>query len=182
MARVDFPKGVLTQCGIQGVRDFRPTLAAAGSVGPNVPATLSDPARRYKATSRSLQRKCAARSLARCPQAGWIGALLRCKRGGATPEKPLPSAPLEQFGWGYARARWMPIWSKRQAGKVSASHFIASLSDFRVAGHGTSGNRRQNHVYERLRRIVAQVFLLSDESRARRVCGSFRRHCQHNPH
>jgi hypothetical protein len=100
-ARVDFPNGVLTQW-YPGVSTFLPVLAAPGSViHTTVPEFIADPA---------LD-----------PGFPFIGEMCRSKYGslsggqldwgnfsvqarGLTPENSLPNAPLEQYGWGYARA------------------------------------------------------------------------------
>jgi hypothetical protein len=100
-ARVDFPKGVLTQW-YPAVKEFRPALAAAESISfPGVPAVLSDPALdpSFPFASEMCRVKFGTVS------GGFLDwGTVSVQARGAAPTKPPPAAPLEQFGWSYARA------------------------------------------------------------------------------
>ena len=100
-ARVEFPKGVLTQW-YPGVTKFLPPVAAADSVVyPGIPAALMDPALDPSFPFQS--------EMCRLRHGSLSGGLLdwgnfSVLARGAMPAAALPSAPLEQFGWSYARA------------------------------------------------------------------------------
>ncbi|HKO52914.1 MAG TPA: hypothetical protein VJV79_34635 [Polyangiaceae bacterium] len=98
-ARVDFPKGVLTQW-YPGVTAFLPPLAAAGSITLGVPAELSDPALdpSFPFVGETCRLKFGSVSGGRLD---WTKLTVHAR--GTTPEKPLPSAPISDFGWSYAR-------------------------------------------------------------------------------
>src|SRR6478736_4138526 len=107
-ARVEFPKGVLTQW-YPNVTSFQPPLAAAGSVGSNMPAALSDPALdpSFPFLSESCRVKHGSVSGGRLD---WGSFSVQARD--AAPKEPAPDAPLEQFAWSYARvvdANWLQM-------------------------------------------------------------------------
>ena len=99
-ASVQFPKGVLTQW-YPGVSSFLPHLAAASSVTGGVPDVLSDPALdpSFPFPTEMCRAKYASLAGGRLD---WGNFSIQGR--GAVAMKPLPDAPLSQFGWSYARA------------------------------------------------------------------------------
>jgi len=155
-ARVDFPKGVLTQW-YPGVKDFRPSLAAAGSVAANVPAVLSDPA--LDLTFPFVGEMCRAKFGS--VSAGWLDwGTVSVGARGAAPAKPLPGAPLEQFGWSYARAVDANL-VEAASGESERFLFYRGLGDFELpvtVRAETAGKVTFTNGYSE---PVAQVFLLN---------------------
>jgi hypothetical protein len=155
-ARVNFPKGVLTQW-YPAVKEFRPPLAALDSVGPGVPAGLSDPVLdpsfpfvgdvcrvRYGSVSAGLL--------------DWGTISLQAR--GAAPKNPLPDAPLEQFGWSYARAV-DANWVETASGESERFLFYRGLGDFDLPVTVRAETASKVTFTNGYSEPVAQVFLLN---------------------
>jgi len=156
-ARVDFPKGVLTQW-YPGVKEFRPTLAAAGSVtAPGVPAVLSDPALdpSFPFVSEMCRAKFGSVS------GGWLDwGMVSVRARGAAPAKPLPDAPLEQFGWSYARAVDANL-LETASGESERFLFYRGLGDFELPVTVRAESAGKVTFTNGYSEPVAQVFLLN---------------------
>jgi len=156
-ARVEFPKGVLTQW-YPGVADFRPVLAQAGSLTPpNVPALLSDPTLDPQFPFVTEMCRAKYRSLS--------GGLLNwgnfsVHARGAAPAKPLADAPLERFGWSHARAVDANL-LEMPNGESERFLFYRGLGEFSLpvtVQSPTAGTVSFNSVYGE---PVPQVFVLN---------------------
>ena len=70
---------------------------------------------------------------------------------GATPAKPLPSAPLPQFGWSYAREVDANL-LEMPSGESERFLFYRGLGEFDLPVKVAAGAARQNQAHERLLR------------------------------
>jgi len=156
-AHVAFPKGVLTQW-YPGVTSFLPALAAAGSVSYGVtPAALMDPA---------LD-----------PSFPFVGEMCRANHGtvsgglldwgnfsvqarGVKPEKPLADAPLEQFGWSYARAVDANL-LEMPSGESERFLFYRGLGEFDLPVKAQAGDAAMVKLTNGYTEPVGSVFLLN---------------------
>jgi hypothetical protein len=155
--RVEFPKGVLTQW-YPGVTKFLPPVAAADSVTyPGVPAALMDPA--LDPSFPFISEMC------RIKHGTLSGGLLdwgnfSVQARGVAPEKPLPSAPLEQFGWSYARAVDANL-LEMPSGESERFLFYRGLGEFdlpvKIEAEAAGKVKLSNSYSE----AVGQVFLLN---------------------
>lgn len=155
-ARVDFPKGVLTQW-YPGVTAFRPALAAAGSVGPDAPGVLSDPA--LDASFPFVGEMCRAR-FGSMSGGSLDWGTVSVQARGAAPSKPLPDAPLPQFGWSYARAVDSNL-LETTSGESERFLFYRGLGDFDLPVTIRAENADQVTFSNGYSESVAQVFLLN---------------------
>ena len=156
-ARVEFPKGVLTQW-YPGVTIFKPVVAAAGSVRPpDLPAVLTDPAldpsfpfidvmcrEKYGTVSKGLL--------------DWGNFSVQAR--GAVPEKPLPDAPLEKYGWSYARAVDSNL-LEMPSGESERFLFYRGLGDFDLPVTVRAEDAGKVTFTNGYSEPVAQVFLLN---------------------
>ena len=156
-ARVEFPKGVLTQW-YPGVTTFLPPVAAAGSVTyPALPDALEDPALdvRFPFVGEMCRAKYASLS----------GGLLdwgnfSIQGRGVTPEKAPPSAPLERFGWGYARAVDANL-LEMPSGESERFLFYRGLGEFDLPVKIQAGDAATVKLTNGFAEPVAHVFLLN---------------------
>lgn len=156
-ARVDFPKGLLTQW-YPAVKEFRPTVAAAESVAfPGVPAVLSDPALDpdFPFASEMCRAKFGTVS------GGWLDwGVISVRERGAVPAKSLPDAPLERFGWSYARAVDSNL-LEAPNGESERFLFYRGLGDFDLPVTVRAENAGKVTFTNSYSEKVAQVFLLN---------------------
>ncbi|HYQ43843.1 MAG TPA: hypothetical protein VER11_17805 [Polyangiaceae bacterium] len=155
-ARVEFPKGVLTQW-YPNVTSFQPSLAAAGSVGSNMPAALSDPALdpSFPFLSESCRVKHGSVSGGRLD---WGSFSVQARD--AAPKEPAPDAPLEQFAWSYARvvdANWLQMAS----GESERFLFYRGLGEFDLPVKVQAKNAAQVTLSNGYAEPVGHVFLLN---------------------
>jgi len=156
-ARVAFPKGVLTQW-YPGVTTFLPMLAAVGSLNyPSVPAVLSDPP--FDPSFPFVSEQCRSKyGMASGGVLDWGKFSLLAR--GVAPEKALPDAPLDRFGWSYARAVDANL-IQMPSGESERFLFYRGLGEFElpVQVRALAGGRiKLTNDYSE---AVGQVFLLN---------------------
>ena len=156
-ARVEFPKGVLTQW-YPGVTTFLPPVAAAGSVTyPALPGALADPALDLGFPFVG--------EICRAKYASLSGGLLdwgnfSIQGRGVIPEKALPSAPLDRFGWGYAREVDANL-LQMPNGESERFLFYRGLGEFDLPMKIQAGEAEKVKLTNGFAEPVAHLFLLN---------------------
>jgi hypothetical protein len=133
-------------------------LAAAGSVAvPEIPAVLSDPA--LDPSFPFVSELC--RSKWGSVSAGWLDwGTVSVRARGAAPAKPLPDAPLTQFGWSYARAVDSNL-LETASGESERFLFYRGLGDFELPVTVRAESAGRVTFTNGYSEPVAQVFLLN---------------------
>ena len=161
-AKVQFPKGVLTQW-YPRVTSFLPSVAAAGSVSyPTVPDVLRDPV--LEPSFPFVGEMCRARyGTASGGLLDWGRFSVQAR--GAVPESPLPDAPLDRFGWSYARAVDANLLAM-PSGESERFLFYRGLGEFDLpvkvqAAAGSDGSANTIKLTNGYSEAAGQVFVLN---------------------
>ncbi|HET7545453.1 MAG TPA: hypothetical protein VFK05_36550, partial [Polyangiaceae bacterium] len=156
-ARVDFPKGVLTQW-YPGVSSFLPPLAAVGSLSyPSMPAVLADPP--FDPSFPFESELCRSKyGMASGGVLDWGKFSLLAR--GAAPEKALPDAPLERFGWSHARAVDANL-VQMPSGESERFLFYRGLGEFDLPVEVQAGDGGKLKLTNGYSEAMGQVFLLN---------------------
>ena len=166
-AQVAFPQGVLTQW-YPGVTNFSPPIAAPDSVMDQVPLVYADPVLDVNFPYRIEQcRKDVSAIAGGLLDWGTFSVLPR----GTDIAKDQPAAPLEKFGWSYARAvDSNPL--RMQNGEAERFLFYRGLGDFDLPVSVHALGAGQVTVQNLNSEPLAQVFVLNVDG----TSGAFSQH------
>jgi hypothetical protein len=168
-ASVDFPKGVLTQW-YPRASSWLPAIAAPNSIGVDLPATYADPV--LNASFPFQTEMCRARlSAVAGGRLDWGNFSVSAR--GDKPELPLPSAPLDQFGWSYARQVDSNL-VRMPGGESEKFLFYRGLGEFDLPVKVQAGAAGQVKFSNTYREAMGSVFVLNVAQKQ----AAFSRHAQ----
>lgn len=160
-AKVEFPKGVFTQW-YPNVNWFQPPVAAPGAVlNPTQPAALLDPALDASFPFQSEMCRTRFGGLAR-GLLDWGG--FSIAEPAAPPKAPLASAPLERFGWSYARDVASNLLNMPN-GETEKFLFYRGLGDFELPVRVTNDRSGKIQFTNGYAAPIGQVFVLNVDAK-----------------